>query len=680
MQAGWRAGPAIIVAILLIQVAGIWWHIATSDQAAHETGLLFVLVATIILAQVLYIAEYVVNRHLSGDARLANDWLQLAMESGKTVAWDWDLKTGRDVWFGDLKTLFGLPASIYEGKVEDFRNRVHPDDRELVWRAVAQARQDRSIYRALFRVVWPDGTIRRASATGKFYYAPNGHPVRMLGVAVDITEISEVEEKLREYQEQLKGIVEAAMDAIIAVDDEQRIRVFNVAAEKMFGCQASDAIGAPLEQFVPERFRAAHREHVRAFGETGIPPSAKGGPESLWGLRSDGSEFPIETSVSVVTVGARKLFTVILRDVTERKRADDLLRESEERFRLMADATPVMLWMSDTDNRSQYINRAWLEFTGRPEEAELGHGWMEIVHPDDLNPLIDSYGQAIDRRESYQTEFRLRRHDGEYRWVLVVGAPRLATDGTYSGYIGSAVDVTEHKLATAIRSGLSRKLMDAQEKERAWIARELHDDVVQRMALLTIELDRLSQGLPRQSGELRIRINELSGRVTDLSKDIQAISHRLHSSKLEYLGIAAAAGAFCRELSEQQNAVTIAFTEEGVRRDVPKEVALALFRVLQEALTNAVKHAGVSHVNVALRGCEDAIELEVMDTGIGFDPGAALRTHGLGLVSMQERMNLVHGEFAIDSRAGAGTRVCARVPLAGADELAVEGLDEVSAT
>jgi PAS domain S-box-containing protein len=453
----------------------------------------------------------------------------------KTVAWDWDLKTGRDVWFGDLKTLFGLSSSIYEGKVEDFRNRVHPDDRELVWRAVAQARQDRSIYRAVFRVVWPDGTIRRASATGKFSYAANGHPVRMLGVAVDITEIYEVEEKLREYQEQLKGIVEAAMDAIISVDDEQRIRVFNAAAERMFRCRASDAIGAPLEQFVPERFRAVHRERVREFKETGIQPQPMGGLR-LWALRSDGTEFPIETTVSRSEVGARKFVTVILRDVTERKRAHDLLRESEERFRLMADAAPVMLWMSNPDNRSEYVNRAWLEFTGRPREAELGTGWMEIVHPDDLQPLIDSYVQAIDRREWYQAEFRLRRHDGEYRWLLVTGAPRLLADGTYSGYIGSAADVTEHKLATTIRSGLSRKLMDAQEKERAWIARELHDDVVQRMALVTIELDRLSQGLPRQSGDLRIRINELSGRVTELSKDIQAISHRLHSSKLEYLG------------------------------------------------------------------------------------------------------------------------------------------------
>jgi PAS domain S-box-containing protein len=398
----------------------------------------------------------------------------------------------------------------------------------------------------------------------------------------------------------------------------------------------------------------------------------------LVGLRSDGSEFPIEAAVSHAKSGDRKILTVILRDVTDRRRTDRALRESEERFRLMADTAPVMLWMTGPNKLAHYVNRAWLEFTGRPREDELGNGWTEGVHRDDLKKCLDTYVRAFDRREPFHQELRLRRHDGEYRWILATGSPRVSGDGTFSGYIGSAIDVTEHKLAERTLTGLSHKLMEAQEKERAWIARELHDDVAQRMALLTIELERLGQGLPPRSVELRERLRELAGRAVDLGKDIQVISHRLHSSKLEYLGIASAAGAFCKELSEQQS-VTIAFTEESVPEDLPKEVALALFRVLQEALTNGVKHAGVSHFSVTLRGHEDEIQLEVTDAGIGFDPRAALRSHGLGLVSMQERMSLIHGEFAIDSRPGAGTRLCARVPLAGRGELAVDGTEELSA-
>ena len=531
------------------------------------------------------------------------------------------------------------------------------------------------MYRAKFRVVWPDGTVRRASATGKFYFAANGEAIRMLGIAADITELSEVEDRLSESQERLKGIVDAAMDAIIAVDDDQRVQVFNTAAEKMFGCLASDAIGAPLERFLPPRFRAVHREHVRRLGDTGVTSQAMAGLRQLWALRSDGDEFPIEASISQSHVDGETLFTVILRDVTERLRADEALRESEERFRLMADTAPVMLWMSAPDKLCDYFNRSWLEFTGRPLESELGNGWAEGVHPEDLKQCIDTYERAFDRREQFRMEYRLRRHDGEYRWILDTGVPRLSADGAFSGYIGSAVDVTEHKMAERVLSGLSHRLMEAQERERAWIARQLHDDVAQRMALLTIELDQLSQVLPRGAGELRIRISELRGRAIDLCKDIGIISHRLHSSKLEYLGIASAAGAFCRELSEQKS-VAISFSHEGVPEDLPKGVALALFRVLQEALTNAVKHAGVNHFSVALRGGEDEIQLEVVDTGIGFDPQAALRRHGLGLVSMQERLSLVHGEIAIDSRPGAGTQVRARVPLGVPGELADGGLNE----
>jgi PAS domain S-box-containing protein len=500
----------------------------------------------------------------------------------------------------------------------------------------------------------------------------------MLGIAADITELSEIEDRLSDTQERLEEIADAAMDAIIAVDDEQRVQVFNTAAEKMFGCLASDAIGAPLDRFLPHRFRAVHREHLPGSGGTDVKSQANAGLRQLWALRSNGDQFPIEASISHSHVGGKRLFTVILRDVAERKRADDALGESEERVRPMADTAPVMLWMSAPDNLCHYFNRSWLEFTGRPMAAELGNGWAEGVHPEDVKRCLDTFERAAARREPFRMEYRIRRYDGEYRWILDTGVPRLSADGAFSGYIGSAVDITEHKVAERVLSGLSHKLMEAQDGERAWIARQLHDDVAQRMALLTIELDQLSRVPPRGARQLRIRIKELRGQAIDLSKDIGIISRRLHSSKLEYLGIASAAGAFCSELSEQKS-VAISFSHEGVPDDLPKRVALALFRVLQEALTNAVKHAGVNHFSVALRGGEDEIQLEVVDTGIGFDPQAAVRREGLGLVGMQERLSLVHGEIAIDSRPGAGTQVRARVPLGVLGQLADGALDKLSA-
>ena len=143
-------------------------------------------------------------RRAEAERNVANDRLRLAMESGKSVGWEWDLKTNRDTWFGDLSTIFGIPSNIYVGHVEDFRRSVHPEDRGLVWKAVKDALESRSPYAAEFRVVWPNGTVRWVAAKGQFYYSPGGDPERMLGMAVDITERKDAEESLRRKEMELK--------------------------------------------------------------------------------------------------------------------------------------------------------------------------------------------------------------------------------------------------------------------------------------------------------------------------------------------------------------------------------------------------------------------------------------------------------------------------------------------
>lgn len=654
---------AVSAAILMIQAV---LTLAVTHAATWGNYLDFIPLAVLLAATSVAVLSAVWNartgRKLSRDIVFANDRLRLAMESGKTVAWDWDVQSGRDVWFGDLKTMFGISGDVYEGQVEDFRRRVHPDDREPVWRAVADARLHRTPYRATFRVVWADGTTRWVTASGKFYYAANGEAVRMAGIAADITERKEIEDKLRESQERLTGIVTSAMDAIIAVDDQQRIVVFNAAAEKMLMCTETDAIGSSVERFIPERFRVAYGGHIERLAETRVTGRSMSGLLPLWALRTDGEEFPIEASVSQIETRGRKLFTIILRDMTERRRTEAALRESEERFRRMSDTAPVMLWMSGTDALCNYFNRPWLEFTGRSIEMELGNGWVDGVHPDDMQRCLETYIQAFDRREPFRIEYRLRRDDGDYRWVLHTGVPRFAPDSSFSGYIGSAIDVTDHKVAQAALSSLSRRLIQAHEEERTWIARELHDDVIQRLSLLTMELESLSRLPLEEPTERRNRVQKLSRRMAELARDVQGISHRLHSSKLEYLGIASAAEGVCKEMSEQQQ-VEIEFSHADVPDELPQEISLSLFRVLQEALHNAVKHAGVRHFAVALRGTQDDIQLEVVDTGVGFDAEAAMRSHGLGLISMRERLNLVKGEISIESRPGHGTRISARVPF-----------------
>ena len=611
--------------------------------------------------------------------------------------------------------------------------------------------------------------------------------------------VQRIEDTLRESQEQIARIVDSAMDAIVAIDDDQRIVVFNPAAEKMFRCAASDAIGTSLERFLPAQYRSAHRERFFRFRESSITNLMTGFLSPAWALRADGEEFPIEASISKSGGGGTRLFVAFVRDITERKRADAILRESEERFRLamhnvasgvytldlnglvtyvnpaaetmfgwtnaellgrkmhdvthykhpdgspfpasdcpglqvlqkgveirehedtfirkdgsffpvvysasplktegstvgivvgfrddtlrreaeralreseerfrlMADSAPVMVWMSGPDKLSTYSNRRSLEFTGRPLEAELGDGWMGNVHPDDVTRCAETYINAFDQHLTFTMEFRLRRYDGEYRWVLGSGVPRFNPDGSFAGYIGSAIDITDQKLATEALSNLSRKLMEALEKERAWIARELHDDLGQRVVGLAMQLHSCTQVLPNGTSE-RVRVQKASEQATALANDIQAFSHRLHSARLDQMGIASAAAGLCRELSEQHN-VEIDFSPSGVPENLSKDVALCLFRVLQEALNNAVRHSGVRHFRVTLRGTPAEIQLDVIDAGRGFDPKAVIG-HGLGLISMQERLSLVKGEFFIESRPGGGTTIRARVNLGHADDRAL---------
>ena len=352
------------------------------------------------------------------------------------------------------------------------------------------------------------------------------------------------------------------------------------------------------------------------------------------------------------------------------KRAETQLRESEERFRLLADTAPVMIWTAGTDRKCSYVNKTWLDFTGRPLEAELGDGWTEGVHPDDSSRCFETYTEAFERRESFEMEYRVRRKDGEYRWILDDGVPRFNTDGTFAGYIGSCLDITDRKLAEESLATIGRRLIEAQEAERTWIGRELHDDINQRLALVANELAQWSQNV--STNEVTEPVRHILAHIAEIAEDVQGLSHRLHSSKLEYLGLASAAESFCRELSEKTG-VQIVFEHAGIPRNLSKEVSLCLFRVLQEGLQNAVKHSGVRNFAVHLQGTGESIELTVTDSGRGFEVQDASTRHGLGLISMRERLQLVCGELSVKSQPGAGTTIRARVPLKTDEYSAIAG-------
>ena len=354
-------------------------------------------------------------------------------------------------------------------------------------------------------------------------------------------------------------------------------------------------------------------------------------------------------------------FMVLAVLVEERKRTGHALRESEERFRLMADTAPALIWMSGTDKLCTYFNKPWLDFTGRSMDSELGNGWAEGIHAEDLRRCVDTYTQAFDRREEFRMEYRLRRHDGEYRWVLDIGVPRFDQERSFVGYIGTCIDLTDRKLAETALANVSRRMIEAQEQERTRIARELHDDIGQRLALFATNLPQLHQGPADLSG-VRSRVEELTNQISEIATDIQTLSHRLHSSKLEYLGLATAMRGFCEEFGEQQK-VEIDIETHDLPSALSPDISLCFFRVLQEALHNSVKYSGVRHFAVRSWGTPNEVHLTVSDFGSGFDIEAAKAGRGLGLISMDERLKILNGTLSIESQLKRGTTIHAFVPL-----------------
>jgi len=477
----------------------------------------------------------------------------------------------------------------------------------------------------------------------------------------------QAEKVLTESQNELTGIVESAMDAIIAIDGQQRVMVFNAAAEKMFGCTAEKAIGQSIEHFIPHRFRTQHAKHISGFAETGVTSRIMGALGVLSALRANGEEFPIEASISQVQRDGASFFTVVIRDITERQRAEQQLSMSNQLNASILESLRNHVAVLDSKGFILAASKREPEFVGSSGidllDLRVGENYFELCRAaaagdSDVQAALAGVQSIYDRRRDYFEMEYAYKTGADQHWTLLSMTPLKGN----SGIVISHQDVTERKRHEQAIQDLSGRLISAQEQERSRIARELHDDINQQVAMLAIELQQVQGVIPEDSSEARQKIQELWKKAHTLSTDIQQLSHRLHSTKLEHLGIIAALRGLCNEFSEQHK-IEVDFQFRQIPPRLNSDISLSLFRVAQESLHNVEKHSRAGKVRLELIGTGGQVTMRISDDGVGFDPDASEHRAGIGIISMSERIRLVGGTLSVVSRPSLGTQVEATIPV-----------------
>jgi len=503
---------------------------------------------------------------------------------------------------------------------------------------------------------FPSLGYRNVALNARHFYRASKDAKTIVLAIEDITERVSAEERLR-----IREITspDSASQSILSVDSTGRVVMANRVAETMFGYSRDELLELPLETLIPERFREAHLEQRAAyFAAPKFRPMGHG--MELTGRRKDGTEFPVSIGLSHMHTKAGTLAVAFITELTGQRQIEEALRESEERFSLFMKHLPAAAFMKDLEGRYVYVNPGFGKLSSQPPSRCIGASDLDFW-PGSAEGL-----RALDRRV-IQTRSAITAEDsriaaGELRHFQTVGFPIPNQTGEPVLVAGIAVEITERIRAERDRQALLARLATAQEEERRRISRELHDDLTQRLAGLAMDLGSLAAERPASAAPLKKSLRALQRRVVHAAEATRHIAHELHPSELDDLGLVAALRSYSEEFGRREG-VEIGFASHNVPKELKREIASCLYKVTQESLRNVAKHAGAKLVSVTLDGAADRIRLHVKDSGVGFRAWSAESKVGLGILSMKERVGLLHGSFAISSQPGRGAEVTVELPL-----------------
>ena len=472
-------------------------------------------------------------------------------------------------------------------------------------------------------------------------------------------------QNLADSETRLAALFESAMDGIVTIDDAQRIVLFNKAAERLFRCEAAEALGQPITKFIPVRYRAHHDAYVQSFGETGVTTRRMGGTGAISGLRMDGEEFPIEASISQVDVGGHKLFTVILRDVTERVQAEQRLREQQATLAAVIDAASDAVVSCDEAGRIVLFNPAAERIFGRTAASVLGTTLDALMptrfherHGGDFQGFVDSH---VTRRAMGAGRVKGIRADGE-ELELEASISRAVVNGRLT-LTAILRDVTQRARAEAALlryqtelSDLTQQLMNQEKVTTRRLAQALHDQLGQTLTAIRLSFDAAAARQTDVSlagpGALRV-----SGLIDQAIREVRQVLVDLRPPLLDDDGLAVALDNEVQSRDRVAAGVDLLLEVEPEVTALrwPADIEYAAFMVVREAMANAIQHAEASLVRVVLTGAERHLRVDVIDDGRGWPlETQSARPGHLGVVGMRERALAIGARFTISAGPGPG--------------------------
>ncbi|MDZ4798595.1 MAG: PAS domain-containing protein [Bryobacteraceae bacterium] len=571
--------------------------------------------------------------------------LELAQQVAGLAVWDRDLSHDRISWSPEMYRMLGLEPGEINPTVAFWRAHIHHADIVRVVSEAEETIRQCGSRETEFRIVTADGSVRNILSRWKVFCDAENSPVRMVGVNLDVTRHREVDSRLLEINAQLAAIIQASPAPIVALTPDGLVTLWNPAAERLFGWTADEVLGRSLP-FIPEERREEHASLRRRDLQGDSLRSLH-----LRRVRKDGS--PVDISVSTATMrdagGQVTGIMSLYEDITERLRSERDLRESQERFRTLVEATPQLVWSTAADGLVDYLSRQWVEYTGVPEEQHHGPRWILALHPDDRARAARSFGDAVAGRARYDVEYRIRRHDGQYRWFKARGLPFVDFDGRTIKWLGTCTDIEDQR---SIVDALLRANADLQ--QFAYAAAHDLQEPLRNIALYSQLMERrYSEGLSPEARCCLQHAFDGARRMQTLIEDLLAYTQAATIGDQPTAAVdcnavlAEVLGILANSLKERDAQV------ESTNLPVVHAHRTRLVQLFQNLISNAIKYGGPRPpaIRVSASRAEDQWLFHVEDRGEGIAAEYQERIFGV--------FRRLHGRDVPGT--GIGLAICKRI-------------------